>query len=241
VPPQTPARLSTPPPKGSLGLRYTIIYTVPGVTPQPGQQLGRIRQDLYPRAVGGPVIYTPPGQRGFGQPLQVTGWLRASPQLARTLARLGVPPRSGIPAVQQSRLPRIQRHDINRVHRPLPGSSHQERPLASQRSPAARWCCVTASQPREGGSTRRRRSRFCRSGPYPRRIRAWEYEPGRSKADHENRQWCCGGRHDGRAGSVLLGTEPGACQAGQRGAAGRGVLTRGGRSFINRPVPHGAH
>jgi len=103
VPPQTPARLSTPPPTGSLGLRYTIIYTAPGVTPQPGQQLGRIRQDLYPRAVGGPVIYTPPGQRGFGQPLQVTGWLRASPQLARTLARLGVPPRSGIPAVQQSR------------------------------------------------------------------------------------------------------------------------------------------
>jgi hypothetical protein len=98
-----PARLRTPPPKASLGPRYTVIYTVPGVTPQPGQQSGRIRQNLYPHAVGGPVIYTPPGQRGFGQPLQATGWLRASPELTRTLAQLGVPP--GVQAMQQTHLP----------------------------------------------------------------------------------------------------------------------------------------
>jgi hypothetical protein len=98
-----PARLRTPPPKASLGPQYTVIYTVPGVTPQPGQQFGRIRQNVYPHAAGGPVIYTPPGQRGFGQPLQAAGWLRGSPQLTRTLAQLGVPP--GIQAVQQSRLP----------------------------------------------------------------------------------------------------------------------------------------
>ena len=89
--PQTPA-LRTPPPKATLGPRYTIIYTVPGV-PQPDQQDGRIRQDLYPDAAGGPVVYTPPGQDGFGGPLAVTGWLRASPGLTRTLARLGVRPR----------------------------------------------------------------------------------------------------------------------------------------------------
>ncbi len=100
-----PARLRTPPPKASLGPRYTIIYTVPGVTPQPGEQFGRIRQDLYPRAAGGPVIYTPPGQRGFGQALQATGWLRGSPQLTHTLAQLGVPPRPGTPAAQQTHLP----------------------------------------------------------------------------------------------------------------------------------------
>jgi hypothetical protein len=100
-----PARLRTPPPKASLGPRYTIIYTVPGVTPQPGQQSGRIRQDLYPRAAGGPVIYTPPGQPGFGQPLQVTGWLRGNPELAHTLAQLGVPSRPGTQPAQQTPIP----------------------------------------------------------------------------------------------------------------------------------------
>jgi hypothetical protein len=105
VPAQTPPQLRTPPPKASLGPRYTIIYTVPGVTPQPGAQLGRIRQDLYPRAVGGPLVYTPPGQQGFGGPAAVTGWLRASPRLPRTLAQLGIPPPTGTQAAQQARLP----------------------------------------------------------------------------------------------------------------------------------------
>jgi hypothetical protein len=95
-----PTRLRTPPPKASLGPRYTIIYTVPGVTPQPGEQFGRIRQDLYPRAAGGPIIYTLPGQRGFGQPLLVTGWLRGSRQLIRTLAELGVPRTRPLAAAQ---------------------------------------------------------------------------------------------------------------------------------------------
>jgi hypothetical protein len=89
-----PARLRTPPPQASLGPRYTVIYTVPGVTPRPGEQFGRVRQDLYPRAAGGPVIYTPPGQSGFGQALQAAGWLHGGTQLTRTLAKLGIPPRS---------------------------------------------------------------------------------------------------------------------------------------------------
>jgi hypothetical protein len=93
VVPQTPARLRTPPPETFLGPRYTVIYTVPGVTPQPGEQFGRIRQDLYPDAADGPVIYTPPGQDGFGQPVQVTGWLRATPGLTRILTQLGLPSR----------------------------------------------------------------------------------------------------------------------------------------------------
>jgi hypothetical protein len=81
----------TPPAQASLGPRYTITYTVPGISAQPGKQFGLVRQDLYPRAVGGPLIYTPPGQQGFGRPLQVTGWLRAGPRLLPSLARLGVP------------------------------------------------------------------------------------------------------------------------------------------------------
>jgi D-alanyl-D-alanine carboxypeptidase (penicillin-binding protein 5/6) len=76
---------------------------VPGVTPRPGQQFGRVRQDLYPRAAGGPVIHTPPGQQGFGGPLTVTGWLRGRPPLTRTLAQLGVPPPPGTPAAQRTR------------------------------------------------------------------------------------------------------------------------------------------
>jgi hypothetical protein len=108
-----PARLRSPPPKASLGPLYTVIYTVPGVTPQPGQEFGRIRQNVYPQAVGGPVIYTPAGQRGFGQPLQATGWLRGSPELARTLAQLGVP--GGVQAV-------LQTHPPAAVH---PAAAHQ--------------------------------------------------------------------------------------------------------------------
>jgi len=105
LPTQTPTQLPVPPPTASLGPRYTVIYTVPGVTPPPGEQFGQVRQDLYPGAVGGPVIYTPPSQDGFGQPLQDTGWLRASPQLTRILAQLGVRPRPAPQAAPPTRLP----------------------------------------------------------------------------------------------------------------------------------------
>jgi hypothetical protein len=98
-----PPQLRTPPPKASLGPRYTIIYTVFGEFTRPGEQFGHIRQDLYPRAVGGPVIYTPPRQPGG--PLPVFGWFRASRHLPRTLAKLGVPPRPGAQAASQTRLP----------------------------------------------------------------------------------------------------------------------------------------
>ena len=104
LPTQTPTQLPVPPPTASLGPRYTVIYTVPGVTPPPGEQFGQVRQDLYPGAVGGPVIYTPPSQDGFGQPLQATGWLRAGPQLTSTLAQLGVRPRPSPQAAPPTRL-----------------------------------------------------------------------------------------------------------------------------------------
>ena len=73
----------------------------------PHQDFGRIRQDLYPRAADGPLIYTPPGQSGFGQALQATGWLRGGPQLTRTLAHLGASPRPGTQARQQTHLPPV--------------------------------------------------------------------------------------------------------------------------------------
>ena len=86
-----PAQLRTPP-AASLGPRYTIIYTVYGQFTRPGEQFGQIRQDLYPRAAGGPVIYTPPRQPGG--PVPFSGWFRAGRHLPRTLARLGISPRA---------------------------------------------------------------------------------------------------------------------------------------------------
>jgi hypothetical protein len=97
-----PVRLSAPPSAATLGPRYTIVYTMPGVPAQPGQEFGRIRQDLYPQARGGPVIYVPPGQQGFGQPLLATGWLRGSHQLEHTLAQLGVRSQPDSPAAGAS-------------------------------------------------------------------------------------------------------------------------------------------
>ena len=88
--PDEPSPLRTPPAAASLGPKYTVTYTVPGVTAEPGQADGQIRQYLYPRAAGGAVIYTPPGQQGFGQPLQATGWLRGTPQLTATLTHFGL-------------------------------------------------------------------------------------------------------------------------------------------------------
>lgn len=100
-----PSALRTPPTAASLGPKYTVTYTVPGVTPRPGQANGQIRQNLYPRATGGPVIYTPPGQQGFGQPLQASGWLRGTPRLTVTLTGLGVPVGTSPPSAPRSATP----------------------------------------------------------------------------------------------------------------------------------------
>jgi hypothetical protein len=100
--PYNPSPLRTPPAAATLGPKYTVTYTVPGVTPAPGQTDGQIRQYLYPHAAGGPVIYTLPGQHGFDQPLQATGWFRGTPQLTATLTRLGIPTRASLPAAPSS-------------------------------------------------------------------------------------------------------------------------------------------
>jgi hypothetical protein len=124
-----PTRLRNPPPKASLGPQYTVIYTVPGVTPRPGERFGRIHQDLYPRAVGGPIIYTPPGQRGFDRALLVTGWLRGSRQLTSTLAQLGVRPDPGTQAGQPTRKP----------------AAEQPPPAHQAASPTLAWLIASAA------------------------------------------------------------------------------------------------
>jgi hypothetical protein len=73
-------------PQGSLGPRYTIVWTVPG---PPGPTTHRVRQDLYPYARGGAVTYTRPGQPIFDMTTR-GGWYR-SPELKNSLVALGLP------------------------------------------------------------------------------------------------------------------------------------------------------
>ncbi len=84
--------LSTRPP-GTLGPRYSFVY----VDPCCGN---RIIQHVYPFAVGGPVVFTPRGQRSAAFQMYFTdefpsflaGWSRApSSTLTRTLMSYGVP------------------------------------------------------------------------------------------------------------------------------------------------------
>jgi hypothetical protein len=74
-------------PKGDLGPKYTVTYTVPG----PNNESDKIRQDLYPYAKGGPVTYTKPGQSFFGTEHTRGGWYQSPPVLMDTLVAAGLP------------------------------------------------------------------------------------------------------------------------------------------------------
>ena len=74
-------------PKGDLGPKYTITYTVPG----PNNELDKLRQDVYPYAPNGPVTYMEPGQKFFGTEQTRGGWFQADPQLKETLVSAGLP------------------------------------------------------------------------------------------------------------------------------------------------------
>jgi uncharacterized protein (TIGR03382 family) len=74
-------------PKGDLGLRYTVTYRLPG----PNGKQDEIRQDLYPYATDGPVLYTAPGQRFFETRTTRGGWYQASPTLKDRLVAVGLP------------------------------------------------------------------------------------------------------------------------------------------------------
>jgi hypothetical protein len=67
-------------PKGDLGPKYTIDYTVPG----PDNDSFRIKQDAYPYAKPYGVTYTAPGQKIFDTTTR-GGWFE-SPTLKETLS-----------------------------------------------------------------------------------------------------------------------------------------------------------
>jgi hypothetical protein len=75
-------------PKGELGPKYLITYTVPG----PNNETWKIQQDAYPYANPGPVTYMKPGQKVF----EIVGgarggWFQADSRLKKTLVSAGLP------------------------------------------------------------------------------------------------------------------------------------------------------
>jgi hypothetical protein len=75
-------------PTARLGRKYVVRYLIP----RPSGPGDVVRQDLYPFATGGPVTYTPAGQRIFGTRHALGGWFRAAPRLTRVLVAAGLPP-----------------------------------------------------------------------------------------------------------------------------------------------------
>jgi hypothetical protein len=73
-------------PKGNLGPKYTVTYTVPTDM----NRTVTIRQEIYPYATSGPVTYMAPGQPLFDMPTR-GGWFQAGPDLKATLVAAGLP------------------------------------------------------------------------------------------------------------------------------------------------------
>jgi hypothetical protein len=86
---QTPSQTTPAPPRGRLGPRYDVTYTLPGPS-----NSSKLRQDLYPYAAGGPVTYMAPGQMFWGTNSTPGGWFRGTAQLKRMLLKAGLPARA---------------------------------------------------------------------------------------------------------------------------------------------------
>jgi len=74
-------------PTGKLGLRYTVVYVVPG----PNDVRSRVVKFVYPYAKPVPLTYMKPGQRFWGTERAHGGWFQASPALKKMLVRAGLP------------------------------------------------------------------------------------------------------------------------------------------------------
>ena len=86
---QTPDRTRSTRPRGTLGPRYVMTYTLPG----PNGEEDVLRQDVYPYAKPRPVSYTEPGQRFFLDQETRGGWFVANASLRRSLVAAGLPAR----------------------------------------------------------------------------------------------------------------------------------------------------
>jgi hypothetical protein len=84
---QTPDPTLTRRPTQALGLRYRVVYFVPG----PDNTLSRLVQFLYPYAKPAAVSYMKPGQPFWEVERTHGGWYRARAGLKRMLIRSGLP------------------------------------------------------------------------------------------------------------------------------------------------------
>jgi hypothetical protein len=84
---QTPDPTIARRPAGPLGLRYTVVYVVPG----PNSIQSRVVQYVYPYAKPTPLTYMKPGQRFWDGQQVHGGWYRAKLALKRALVRAGLP------------------------------------------------------------------------------------------------------------------------------------------------------
>ena len=76
-------------PRGTLGPKYLIVWTVPG----PSSDTARLHQDLYPYARPGPLTYMRPGQPFFGDQRTHGGWFAAPGAIKSMLVGAGLPVR----------------------------------------------------------------------------------------------------------------------------------------------------
>jgi hypothetical protein len=84
---QTPDPTLSSRPTQALGLRYKVVYFVPG----PNNTLSRVVQFLYPYAKPVAVSYMKPGQPFWEVERTHGGWYRARAGLKRLLIRSGLP------------------------------------------------------------------------------------------------------------------------------------------------------
>ena len=87
---QEPNPMLATAPRGELGPRFTIAWSLPWSDGGP-TKVDEVEQDLYPYADGGPVVYTAPGQTFYVSEHTRGGWFRAPTTLVTRLQTLGIP------------------------------------------------------------------------------------------------------------------------------------------------------
>jgi hypothetical protein len=83
---QTPDPMTDSRPKGDLGPKYTVTYTLPG----PDGQTDQVTQDIYPYA-NPPVSYTEPGQKFYETEGSRGGWYVSTRAMRERLIDAGLP------------------------------------------------------------------------------------------------------------------------------------------------------
>ena len=84
---QQPDPMLKDPPRGSLGPKYTITYTVPGPNIEPS----KLKQDVYPYAQPYPMTYMKAGQTFWGSNKTHGGWFVSTAALKTSLISAGLP------------------------------------------------------------------------------------------------------------------------------------------------------